>query len=101
MPIRLHCQHEARPRRAPVEQNRARAAYPVLAAEMGTGQTKLLADEISQRDADLDFLLIALAIDGQRDFPCVAHYVSQCLPSLIDHRFASPLTRLAATRLGT
>ncbi len=51
VPVGLHGEHKARARRTAVEQNSAGAAHAVLAAEMGAGETKLMADEVRQRDA--------------------------------------------------
>ena len=73
MAVRLHREHQAGARGAIVEQDGASAADAVLAAQMRAGQAELMADEIRQRDADLDFLLVALAVDGQRDLACLAH----------------------------
>ena len=46
--MRLHGEHETGAHRAPVEQNRAGAADPVLAADMGAGQPQLVAEEIGE-----------------------------------------------------
>ena len=65
--VRLHGEHQARARRAAIEQDRAGAADAVLAAEMRAGEAELMAQEIGERHAHLDLLsLVALAVDGQR-----------------------------------
>ena len=75
--VGLHGQHEAGSRRAPVEENGAGAAYAVLAAEVGAGEAKLVAHEVRERHAHLDFLfLVALAVDGQRNLALFTHAVS-------------------------
>ena len=73
--IRLHREHQARARRAPVEQDGAGAADPVLAAEMGAGEPELVAQEVRERVANLDFFLVPLAVDGQRNFSGLAHRI--------------------------
>src|SRR5258708_37810451 len=81
--VRLHGEHQARARRAAVHQDRAGAAYAVLAAEMGAGEAELMADEIRERDADLHFLLVALAVDRQRDLAGLAHMFLYIFSSLL------------------
>ena len=71
--VRLHRQHQAGARRAAVEQDGAGAADAVLAAEMGAGQAELVAQEIGERHPHFDLFLVALAVDGQRDFSRLAH----------------------------
>jgi len=71
--VRLHREHQAGTRRAIIEEYGACPANAVLAAEMGAGEAELVADEISQRHADLDFFLVPLAVHGQRDFPLLSH----------------------------
>src|SRR5262245_51337081 len=78
MAVRLHREHQAGTRRALIEEDRACPANAVLAAEMGAGEAELVAAEISQRHADLDFFLVPLAVDGQRDFPLLSHCPSWC-----------------------
>ena len=76
VPVCLNRQHQARARRAAVEQDRAGSAHAVLAAEMGAGQAELVAHEIGQRPAHLYLLLVALAVDRQRDLSRLAHVAS-------------------------
>ena len=71
--VRLHREHQARARRVAVEQDGAGAADAVLAAQMRAGEAELVAQEIGERPAYLDLFLVALAVDGQRDFPRLAH----------------------------
>src|SRR5262249_48338254 len=73
MAVRLHREHQAGARRTIVEEDGACPANAVLAAEMGTGEAKLVTDEISQRHADLDFFFVALAVDGQGDLSLLSH----------------------------
>ena len=73
VPIGLHRQHQARPRRMSVEQNGAGAAYAMLAAEMRAGQAKLVPQEIRKRDADRRRLLVAFAVDRQSDLADSRH----------------------------
>ena len=73
MAVRLHREHQAGARGAIVEQDGASAADAVLAAQMRAGQSELMADEIRQRDADLDLLLVALAVHRYRNLPRFFH----------------------------
>src|ERR1700681_4445968 len=45
----------------------------VSLSEMRAGQTEIMPDEVRQGDADLDLLLVTLAVDGQRDGSLVGH----------------------------
>src|SRR5262249_42633078 len=60
--VRLHGEHQARPRGRTIVVDRACAAYAVLAADVGAGQTELVAEEIAQQQARLDPTLAALAV---------------------------------------
>src|SRR5262249_44517408 len=73
MAVRLHREHQAGTRRAIIEEDRACPANAVLAAEMGAGEAELVADEISQRPAALDFFLVPFAVEGPRVFPLLPH----------------------------
>src|SRR5262245_46043951 len=63
----LHCQAKARARGQTVEEHRAGAANPVLAADMGTGEAELMTQKVAQEEAWLDASLIADAVHGNRD----------------------------------
>ena len=71
--LRLAREHQAAPHRRAVEQDRAGAAHPVLAAEMGAGQPAILADRVGQRLARLDADGMRLAVDRERDFARRGH----------------------------
>ncbi len=73
MAVCLHRKHQAGARRAVIEQDGARAADAVLAAEVRASETKLMADEIRESDADLDLFLVPLAVDGQANFAALSH----------------------------
>src|SRR5262249_43290781 len=73
---RLHRKHQAWARGASVKENGARAADPVLAAQMCTGEPELPADEVRERDTHLDLVLIALAVDNQANLALLAHWFS-------------------------
>ena len=51
--VGLHRQGEARPHRLPVEQDRARPAHPVLAAQVRAGQPEVVAEQLGERATDL------------------------------------------------
>src|SRR5215468_12633114 len=71
--VRLNRKQQARSRRATIHQDGAGAAYAVLAAEMRAGEPELVADEIRQRDPDLDLFPVAFAVDRQGDLARLAH----------------------------
>ena len=50
-----------------VDQHGAGAADAVLAADMGAGEAKLVAEEIGEQHADADLALDRFPIDGERD----------------------------------
>ena len=82
--VRLHRQHQAGARGAAVEQDGAGAADAVLAAEMRAGEAELVAQEIGERQAHLDLVLVALAVDRQRDLALLAHrLILQCCPRAV------------------
>ena len=94
--VRLHRQHEARARRAPIEQDGAGAAHAVLAAEMGAGEPELMAHEVGKRHAHLDLFLVALAVDRQCNLSRFAHRRSYS----IGDRGRSRLARCAPSPVG-
>src|SRR5215468_1538035 len=73
--VGLHCQAEAGPGGETVEKHRAGSANAVLAADMGAGQTELVAEKVAQQEAWLDAAFIAHAVHGDRDCLC-CHGVS-------------------------
>src|SRR5205085_9125897 len=76
--IGLLREHQAGARGSSIEQDGAGAADTVLAAEMGAGEAERVAHEIGERPAHLDFCLVSLAVDAQRDFSRLAHCLSYC-----------------------
>ena len=52
--VGLDGQHQTRANRLAVERDRAGAADAVLAADVGTGQSRLVADEVRQQRARLN-----------------------------------------------
>src|SRR5262249_34539697 len=71
--FRLHGTHEARATRFAVEQNRARAAHAMLAADMGSGLPAIVADRIDQRAAWIHPDRMAASVDGERNLALLAH----------------------------
>jgi hypothetical protein len=63
----LDRQHETRTGRGPVDDDGAGAADPVLAPQVGTGETKVLAQEISERPACLDSAATVFTVHGDLD----------------------------------
>jgi hypothetical protein len=62
--VRLHGEHQAGADRLSIEQDRARAAYAMLTADVCAGQAKLVAQEIAQQQAWLDGAFVWSAING-------------------------------------
>jgi hypothetical protein len=65
--VRLHRQHQAGTNDVAVDAHRAGAANAVLAADMGSGELKMLAQEVSEIQPRQDMRIDALAIDLERD----------------------------------
>ena len=61
----LHCQHQTGANRGAVDDDRARAASAMLAAEMGSGQAQHLAQAIGEVEARLDIDHDGIAIDPE------------------------------------
>ncbi|GAA3792693.1 hypothetical protein GCM10022380_06810 [Amycolatopsis tucumanensis] len=62
--VGLHREHQARPHRFAVDEHGARAADPVLAAEMGAGQSEIVAQGVGRRAPRFDVELVTGAVDG-------------------------------------
>src|SRR5215468_3049426 len=67
MPVRLCGEHGARLDRLAVEQHRAGAAGCRLAADVGRGEVRHVAQEVHEQHAVLDVRGDVLAVDGQFD----------------------------------
>src|SRR5215813_13188676 len=67
MPVRLGGEHGARLDRLAVEQHRAGAAGRRLAADVGRGEVRNVAQEVHEQHAVLDVRGDFLAVDGQFD----------------------------------
>ena len=65
--VRLDREHDARPNRLAVEQDGARPADAMFAADMRAGEPEIVSDEIAQEQARLDRARIADAVDGDFD----------------------------------
>ena len=61
-PIRLHGEHKAGARRSSIHKHRASAADAMLATQMRSRQSQVLAQEIAKMNASVDFALENLAI---------------------------------------
>jgi hypothetical protein len=64
-PFSLHRQHQAGADRGAVEDDRARAADSVLAAEMGSGQAQHVTQAIGEVKAGLDLDRYGITIDPE------------------------------------
>ena len=97
-PVRLHREGKAGPRAVAVEEDGARAAHPVLAADVGAGEAEVLAQEVGEEAPGLDLALEGRAVHGDADGPPPAHappFGTACLASPV----AAP-SRLARRLLG-
>ena len=72
-PVRLHREGEAGARAVAVEEDGARAAHPVLAADVGAGEAEVLAQEVGEEAPGLDLALEGRAVHGDADGPPPAH----------------------------
>src|SRR6516225_10670897 len=73
--LRLNREHQTRASSLAVEQDRAGATDPVLAADMSAGQPKILADKVDEQFARLASPFIALPVDGQADLADLGHRI--------------------------
>ena len=71
--VHLHRQHEACPRGAAVDDDRAGPADAVLAAEVGAGEPARVADEVRQRGSRLALGGVDVTVDGHRNSLRVTH----------------------------
>src|SRR5262249_55666084 len=71
--VGLDGEHDARARGLAVEQDRTRAADPVLATDMRAGEPQILADEVDQQLARLASPLVSDAVDLQSNGHHVSH----------------------------
>jgi hypothetical protein len=74
--IALHGEHEARAGTAPADEHGARTAHAMLAADVGAGEVKLVAQEVGERHARLDLALVCAAVHGCIDCSLVHHCAS-------------------------
>src|SRR5687767_14068585 len=61
----LHRQYQAGPDRGAIDNDGARPAYPVFAADVGAGQLEMMAEGIGQGGARLHIDTRWLAVDGE------------------------------------
>ena len=66
----MHRQHEARAGKVTVDPDRAGAADPVLAADMGAGQTQMVVQEVREVQSGFDIGGDRFAVDGKGDVHC-------------------------------
>src|SRR5690242_4421813 len=76
----LHREQEARAHCLAIEQNGARAAYAVLAADVGAGEREILAEVIAEQLPRLDRAVIEDAIDRDGQVLFARHLLT--LPSI-------------------
>src|SRR4249920_1779667 len=71
--VGLHAEDQAGPHRAAVDQHRAGAADPVLAAQVSAGVAQVVAQHVGQRPAGLHGELVLTPVDAQPDLVHVLH----------------------------
>src|SRR5215831_11084101 len=71
--LRLNGKHQTGPHRLVIENDRACAADPMFAADMGAGLPAIVADRVDQRFARLDPDRIIAAVDVQYDVEFFVH----------------------------
>jgi hypothetical protein len=74
--VGLDAEDQAGPDRLTVEDDRARAADAVLAAQVRTGVAQVVAEHVGQRPAGLDGQVVVMAVDPQGDVVHVHHGVA-------------------------
>ena len=72
----LHGEEETRPNGLAVEKNRAAAADSLLAAQMSSGEPKMVAQEVSQRQTRLHKSFTLFTVDGQLNGKLCHHHRS-------------------------
>jgi hypothetical protein len=72
----LYGEEQTRTDALAVEQNSAAAADSLLAAQMSPGKSKMVAQEVSQRQTWLDKAFIWFAVDGQLNSKLASHHRS-------------------------
>ena len=65
--VHLHREQQARAHCLAVQQNRARAARTLFTADMGAGQSQIVAQEVAQQQSRLNRALVGRAVDGDVD----------------------------------
>ena len=65
--VGLRREHDARPCRFAIEQNGARAADTVLAANVGTRESEILTQKIAEQQPRLDRARLRLSVDDDGD----------------------------------
>src|SRR5438309_10877843 len=96
--IGLNREHRARLHRAAVHENGARAAVGRIAADVRAGHPEVLAEEVDEKRARLDFDVVRDAVDGHAD-------LEGPLPTargrrrLNSHDYFPPVARATALRI--
>ena len=86
--LALHREQQARPNRLAVDQDGARPADSVLAAEMGAGQTAVFADRVRQGLARLNLDLVSDPVDPEADVQPGGHASGRCLAHCSEQQHA-------------
>ena len=71
--VRLHRKHQAGPDRIAADNDGAGAAHAVLASDMGSGLTAILADRVGQRAPRLDADGVVAPVDVEGDVDLAGH----------------------------
>lgn len=94
-PVSLNGEHQARSDGLSVDQNRARPADPMLAADMSAREVQLVPQKVAEQQAWIYFALKLVAVDAQRNLGESSRLQSK----LLTGRYRRPETG-CKTRLG-
>ena len=85
-PVRLHGEEAAAAHGDPVQEDRARAADAVLAADVRAGEPQAVAEEVGQQEPRLDGLAHRAAVHGELDLDHDARSIARVVRAPVSSR---------------
>ena len=85
-PVRLHGEEAAAAHGDPVQEDRARAADAVLAADVRPGEPQTVAEEVGQQEPRLDGLAHRAAVHGELDLDHDARSIARVVRAPVSSR---------------
>ena len=85
-PVRLHGEEAAAAHRDAVQEDRARAADAVLAADVRAGEPQAVAEEVGQQEPRLDGLAHRAAVHGELDLDHDARSIARVVRAPVSSR---------------